>query len=41
MIVLGDRELEEQTIAVRSRDGEDLGAMPIDAFVERLGKEAI
>jgi threonyl-tRNA synthetase len=33
MIVLGDRELETQMVAVRSREGEDLGAMSLDEFV--------
>lgn len=41
MIVLGDRELEEQTIAVRSRDGEDLGAMHIEAFTQLLDNQSI
>ena len=34
MLVVGDRELETQTVAVRTRDGEDLGSMS----VEDLGK---
>ena len=33
MLVIGDRELTEGTIAVRSRTGGDLGARSIDAFV--------
>jgi threonyl-tRNA synthetase len=33
MLVAGDREMAEGTIAVRSRSGGDLGARPIDAFV--------
>lgn len=36
MIVLGDRELETQTVAVRTREGKDLGAMPLDAFVSQV-----
>ena len=40
MIVLGDRELEEETIAVRSRDGNDLGAMTVKAFTELLNSES-
>jgi threonyl-tRNA synthetase len=27
-------------VAVRTRGGEDLGAMALDAFIERLGNEA-
>ena len=33
MIVIGDREMEESSIAVRSLGGEDLGAMQIDDFI--------
>jgi hypothetical protein len=27
-------------VAVRHRDGQDLGAMPLDDFLARLGEEA-
>ncbi len=33
MLVAGDRESAEGTIAVRSRSGGDLGARPVDAFI--------
>lgn len=39
MLVVGDREVETQTVAVRSRTGEDLGSMPLDSFVERLNAD--
>jgi threonyl-tRNA synthetase len=39
MLVVGDREVEEGTVAVRTRDGEDLGSMKLAAFAERLEKE--
>jgi threonyl-tRNA synthetase len=39
LLVVGDREMEEGTVAVRTRGGEDLGAMPIDAFIERMKSE--
>ena len=39
MLVVGDRDVENQTVSVRTRDGEDLGAMSLDAFCERLGQE--
>lgn len=32
LIVIGDREVENQQVAVRSRAGEDLGAMSLDQF---------
>ncbi len=35
-IILGAREQDENTVAVRTRDGEDLGAMSLEKFVERL-----
>jgi threonyl-tRNA synthetase len=37
MLVVGAREQEEGTISVRRRAGEDLGALPVAAFVERVG----
>jgi len=33
MLVAGDRESSEGTVAVRSRSGGDLGARPVDAFM--------
>ena len=36
LLVVGDRELETETVAVRTRTGQDLGVMPLTAFVERL-----
>ena len=37
MLVVGAREQEEGTVSVRRRSGEDLGALPLAAFVERVG----
>lgn len=36
MLVIGDREAEQGLVAVRTRQGEDLGTMPLSAFIERL-----
>jgi threonyl-tRNA synthetase len=36
LIVLGDREVAEGTISVRTREGEDLGSMSLAEFTERL-----
>ncbi len=36
MLVVGGREVENEQVAVRLRTGEDLGAMDVDAFNERL-----
>ena len=39
MLVVGDREAEAGAVAVRLRDGEDLGAMPVPDFQARLAQE--
>jgi threonyl-tRNA synthetase len=39
MLVLGKKEAEQGTVAVRSRKGEDLGVMTLDAFHDQLAKE--
>ncbi len=38
-LIVGDKEQQAQSVAVRTRGGEDLGAMPLDALLERLRKE--
>ena len=38
-LVVGDREREQGLVAVRTRSGEDLGAMTLDAFIEKLRNE--
>jgi threonyl-tRNA synthetase len=35
-LVIGAREVENNTVAVRTRNGEDLGSMSIDTFIQRL-----
>ncbi|MBR7179502.1 MAG: threonine--tRNA ligase, partial [Oscillospiraceae bacterium] len=35
MLVIGDRDMENGTISVRTRKGEDLGAMTPDAFIAK------
>jgi threonyl-tRNA synthetase len=39
MLVVGDREVENSTVAVRTRNGEDLGSMSIDDLVVKLTEE--
>jgi threonyl-tRNA synthetase len=39
-LVVGDKEMQAGTVAVRTRSGEDLGAMSLDAFTARLQAEA-
>ena len=36
LLVVGDKEVASETVAVRSRQGEDLGSMPVEAFAELL-----
>jgi threonyl-tRNA synthetase len=36
MLVVGAREQEDATVAVRRRAGDDLGAVPLDAFLARV-----
>ncbi|MBL34084.1 MAG: threonine--tRNA ligase [Oceanospirillaceae bacterium] len=36
LLVVGDKEVETNTVAVRTRTGEDLGTMSVDAFTEVL-----
>ncbi|MFZ5755991.1 MAG: threonine--tRNA ligase [Pseudomonadota bacterium] len=39
LIVVGDKEVESQSVAVRTREGADLGVMPLQAFIDRLGAD--
>jgi len=39
LLVLGDREVENRTVAVRTRGGEDLGVVDLDALVELFSTE--
>ena len=39
LLVIGDREVEEGTIAVRTREGENLGSMEVEAFAQHLQSE--
>ncbi len=39
LLVVGDREMEGRSVAVRTRGGEDLGSMPLDELIQRLATE--
>ena len=39
MLILGEKEAESGTVAVRQRHGGDLGAMTLDAFIARMQKD--
>lgn len=39
LIVVGEREAQDNAVAVRTRKGEDLGAMSLDSFVSLLNED--
>ncbi len=41
LLVVGDREMEQGEIAVRTRAGEDLGSMKVEAFISQLNSEVL
>ena len=41
MLVVGDREVENQQVAVRSRKDGDLGAMNVDDFLDKIQNEIL
>lgn len=41
LLVIGDREVENQTVSVRTREGLDLGSMGLDQFVELLNRDVL
>ncbi|MCC2645625.1 MAG: threonine--tRNA ligase [Burkholderiales bacterium] len=41
LIIIGDKEIENNTITLRKRDGTDMGSMTLEQFQELLGSELI
>jgi len=39
LLIIGDKELEERTITVRTQKGDNLGSLTIQEFGERLNQE--
>ncbi len=39
LLVVGDKEVEADSVAVRTRTGENLDTMAVDAFIERIRAE--
>ena len=39
MLIIGDKEVENGTVSVRARKGEDLGAMSVEDFLARILEE--
>ncbi len=40
LLVIGDREVEADSVAVRTREGEDLGTLSVTEFIETISKKA-
>ena len=40
LLVAGDKEVAANLVSVRTRNGKDLGTMPLTTFVERLRIES-
>jgi threonyl-tRNA synthetase len=38
-LVIGDKEVENQQVAVRTRAGEDLGAIDLEVFADKLNRD--
>jgi threonyl-tRNA synthetase len=38
-LIIGDKEAQAKSVAVRTRGGEDLGSMPVEALLARLREE--
>ena len=39
LIVVGDKEVANESVAVRTRSGDDLGSMPLEAFIEHISSD--
>jgi threonyl-tRNA synthetase len=39
MVIVGDKEIDEERIAVRGRTEGDLGVMEVSEFVDRIVRE--
>jgi threonyl-tRNA synthetase len=39
LLIIGDKEMDNQLVTVRTQKGEDLGSLSIDQLTERLGSE--
>ena len=41
LLIVGDKEMEKNTVSVRARGSQDLGEMPLDEFIQRASKEIV
>jgi threonyl-tRNA synthetase len=40
-VIIGDKELENQAVTLRTQKGEDLGSLSVDALVARLNSQIV
>jgi len=40
MIIVGEKEVNESNVSVRSRDDGELGSLSVDALIEKIVSEA-
>jgi len=41
LVVIGDKEMAAGAVAVRARGGQDLGAMSLDSFIQRIAGDVV
>ena len=41
LLVVGDNEIESRSVAVRTRDGKDLGSMPLEQVISMFSEEVV
>ena len=41
LLVVGDKEVENNTVAIRTRKGEDLGVMPIEEVLAIFNEDSV
>ena len=41
LLVVGDKEVENNTVAIRTRKGEDLGVMPVEDVLDLFKEEVV
>jgi threonyl-tRNA synthetase len=39
MLIIGAREVESNSVSVRQRDGQDLGALPFEEFLAKVKEQ--
>ena len=39
LVIIGDREVAQESISVRRRDGQNIGPLPVEEFIKMLQEE--